>query len=194
MKNALLNKLRNTLERVFQRTAGPLSKTGITPNMLTATSLIIAVAGYVVTLQVRSGLLLALIIALSGFVDVIDGTLARLTGRSSKKGAFLDSFVDRVCEAVFALAFVELGFDPRLVLVFLASSIMISYARARGESLGLQVSGVGLMERAERLIALLVVAVLADYSYTIATIVYLVITILTVYTAIQRFVYLWKTL
>lgn len=194
MKTALLNKLRSRVERFLHNVVKPLSKTHVTPNALTATSLVVAILGYALVVYTGLGTLLALAIMLSGFIDAIDGAMARLTGKVSRKGAFLDSVVDRVSEAVFALAFVELGFNSHIVLIYLASSMIVSYMRAKGESLGLSLSGVGLMERAERLIALAVVAILADVNHVVAFALYIAFTAMVVYTAARRFAYAWKTL
>ncbi|MEM4731661.1 MAG: archaetidylinositol phosphate synthase [Desulfurococcaceae archaeon] len=190
----MLNKLRSRVERFLHNVVKPLSKTHVTPNALTATSLVVAILGYALVVYTGLGTLLAMAIMLSGFIDAIDGAMARLTGKVSRKGAFLDSVVDRVSEAVFALAFVELGFNSHIVLIYLASSMIVSYMRAKGESLGLSLSGVGLMERAERLIALTVVAILADVNHVVAFALYIAFTAMVVYTAARRFAYAWKTL
>lgn len=191
---ALLNKLRSSFNWFLLRIAGLVSRTGLTPNAVTLLSLLVALAGYLATVETRTGLFLAVAIALSGFMDAIDGALARLLGRASKFGAFLDSLVDRVCEVLYSASFLELGVDPRLVLAYLSSSMLVSYIRARGETLGLQVSGVGLMERAERLISLMIVALLIDISHVTAVSLLGIITVLVVFTAVHRFMYVWENI
>lgn len=94
---------------------------------------------------------------LSGLADVLDGRVARATGTSSDFGAFLDSTLDRFAE-VAVVAGIAWSFRDRPVwmlaaLVTLAASLLVSYARARGQSLGVDVSG-GLVRRGERLVML----------------------------------------
>ncbi|MEM1831679.1 MAG: CDP-alcohol phosphatidyltransferase family protein, partial [Desulfurococcaceae archaeon] len=78
--------------------------------------------------------------------------------------------------------------------LYLALAMLVSYARARGESLGVELSGVGLMERAERLIALLLVSFIVGYDFIVAFYFFVALTALTAFTVLQRFVYLWKNL
>jgi CDP-diacylglycerol--glycerol-3-phosphate 3-phosphatidyltransferase len=108
-----------------------------------------------------------LVIVLFVFSDTLDGTMARLSGRPSTWGAFLDSTLDRVSDAAvfvgLALWFAGEGDELALVwasLVCLVGGLLVSYTRARAEGLGLDGS-VGLAERTERLIAVLAAAGLA---------------------------------
>jgi archaetidylinositol phosphate synthase len=121
----------------------------------------------------------------SGFFDVVDGSVARVTKKVSRAGAFLDSTLDRLAEiAVFIGIFLgnyAAGF-AWLVLLTLAFSLMVSYERARAESLGAVLSGVGVGERAERL---LILAVLSLFGFVFFGVV--VVFILATITLIQRF-------
>jgi CDP-diacylglycerol---glycerol-3-phosphate 3-phosphatidyltransferase len=95
-------------------------------------------------------------ILLSGLADVMDGEVARGRGRASRAGAFLDSTLDRFSEfAVFIglAAFFGSGWRSLAVLVALGGSLLVSYTRARGESLGVLCKS-GLMQRAERILLL----------------------------------------
>ena len=112
-------------------------------------------------------------ISLFVFSDLVDGTMARQSGRSSRWGAFLDSTLDRIADAaVFGgIALWYAGGGDHLVLcavtVFcLASGQIVSYTKARGESIGLPVNVNGLVERAERLVITLVCAGLAGFERT----------------------------
>jgi len=190
-----LNKLRIKLEPFLSKLALVISRTPLTPNTLTLLSLFVVVVGIYLLLTIRRGLLLAIVMLISGFLDAVDGTLARVSGRSTQKGALLDSITDRVCEAFFALMLLLLGLNSYIVLIFLATSFLTSYLRARGESLGVSLSGVGLMERAERLIGLLIVALILEFSYIdVANALLAVLTLLTGVTVIQRFMYIWSRL
>lgn len=104
-------------------------------------------------------------ITLFVFSDLVDGNMARQAGISSRWGAFLDSTLDRVADAAIfgglALWYAGSGNDNALcaVAIFcLASGQVVSYTKARGESIGLPVAVNGLIERAERLVISLVAA------------------------------------
>ena len=95
-------------------------------------------------------------ILLSGFADIMDGEVARGRGLANPAGAFIDSTLDRFSEfAVFIglAAYFGSGFRVLVVLVALGGSLLVSYTRARGESLGVLCKG-GLMQRAERILLL----------------------------------------
>lgn len=194
VKNALLNKLRSRIESLLEDIARRILVTGITPNELTTMSLIIAISGYILITIYKLSFILSATILFSGLLDAVDGALARVMNKTTRKGAFLDSFFDRLCEMFFTLSLIELGFDSRIVLLYLALAMLVSYARARGESLGVELSGVGLMERAERLIALLLVSFIVGYDFIVAFYFFVALTALTAFTVLQRFVYLWKNL
>jgi len=109
-------------------------------------------------------------LVLSGVCDILDGRIARATGTTSRYGAFIDSLLDRYIELFF---FVGLAFFARhtgqggvAATLALGSSVLVSYARAMGESLGVECTG-GLMQRGERL-ALLCLGSLADPSASAA--------------------------
>jgi CDP-diacylglycerol--glycerol-3-phosphate 3-phosphatidyltransferase len=102
------------------------------------------------------------------FSDLIDGYMARVSGRSSVWGAFWDSTLDRVGDAAifggFVLYYAGVGDDDVMMAVSLYALVMgsvTSYARARAESLGMQAKG-GIAERADRLVAVLLAAFFAD--------------------------------
>ncbi len=99
-----------------------------------------------------------IILLLSGFFDIVDGSVARVTRQISKKGSFLDSVFDKVSEvAIFGgIAYGQLA-DSFWCLVALGMSLLVSYTRARAESLGGKLTGVGIGERAERLLILAII-------------------------------------
>lgn len=192
MKSALLNKLRSKVEPLLSKLAPVLGRTGVSPNTLTLLSLITAITGVLATLSTRSGLVLGLTVLVSGFFDAVDGALARVQRRSSARGALLDSVADRVCEALFALGILALGLNPYVVCLFLALSSLTSYLRARGESLGVASAGVGLMERAERLISLLIIIAVYELAgLATANALLTIVVVLTGVTVVQRFLHIW---
>jgi len=103
-------------------------------------------------------------IAISGALDVIDGAVARGRGLASRGGAFIDSFLDRYSDAAYLLYFWNYV-DPLAIFLALVGTFAISYARCRGESLGVEVRGVGFMERGERLLFLLAISLIIGTQY-----------------------------
>ncbi|UCH56865.1 MAG: CDP-alcohol phosphatidyltransferase family protein, partial [Candidatus Bathyarchaeota archaeon] len=100
----------------------------------------------------------AALVLVSGFLDAIDGILARKTGRVSAFGGFLDSISDRYSDAVVLGAVVVSGLcNPVWGLAAIIGSMMVSYARARAEAAGVSMASVGLAERAERMLLLVAV-------------------------------------
>jgi len=190
-----LNKLRIKIESRVNYVAQLIAKTRMSPNTLTLLSLVVVVAGLPMVVITRRGLVLAAVVILSGFLDVLDGAVARVLKASTARGALLDSLIDRVCEALYAVYALILGLDPLVVTVFLFLSLITSYLRSRGESLGVSLMGVGLMERAERLIGLVITAIVLEvFSHAAANAVLLILACLVGVTVIQRTVYIWRNL
>ena len=133
-----------------------LNRGGIHPNSLTVAGFVITCAAAVAL--VRGSLRTAgLLILLGGLCDSMDGNLARSTGKASRFGALFDSVIDRYSELIMFLG-IAAYFIPKkdylsLGATFLAlcGSIMVSYTRARAESLGFE-SKSGMMQRAERIV------------------------------------------
>jgi archaetidylinositol phosphate synthase len=101
------------------------------------------------------------LLLVSGFFDVIDGAVARVTKQTSKKGAFLDSSFDKIAEVVI-FAGIAIGSlsSPAWALIALGLSLLVSYTRARAESLGVELKGIGIGERAERLLIVAIIGML----------------------------------
>ena len=142
------------------------------------------VAGLLYAFKPTTPYLAAIAIVASGIFDVLDGAVARVTQRVSKSGSFNDSTLDRLAEvAIYAgIAYGNLA-PPVLVLLALSFSLLVSYTRAKGDSLGISLSGIGIGERAERLIVLIVFSIVG-YVYVGVAIVFILATI----TFVQRYV------
>ena len=150
---------RTKAERALDPVGRSLHRIGISANVLTVLGLVIAAA---TALAIASGhLLLGFFgVVLTGLPDLLDGSVARYSGKAGPRGAFFDSVSDRVSDALLfggvAWYLVDEGkYLPVLVLAVLALSMLITYERARAESLGFSARG-GLMERAERMVLLAV--------------------------------------
>jgi len=186
---------RKPVDAAVKPIGAALRKTGLTPDHLTIVGLLIG-AGAAVAVgagELRLGLVLVILAALP---DLLDGALAKASKASSQRGAFFDSTVDRITDALLlggiAYYFAETE-DPRLtVLPFavMAVSSIISYQRAKAESLGLDAKG-GLMERAERIVVLCIGLFLEPWVDGALTWILWGMLVLSTITAIQRFVKVW---
>jgi len=164
-----------------------LVKHRIQPNLLTTVGFVISIlaAG-----QIFQGSLFVggILILVGGTFDVFDGRVARATDRSSPFGSFYDSTLDRISEIIIYLSllyyFVDNG-DGRtgyVILIAMGGALMVSYVRARAESLGFTCL-VGFMQRPERVVFLGFGAILGKFSLIVAI---YVVAILSVFTALQR--------
>jgi CDP-diacylglycerol--glycerol-3-phosphate 3-phosphatidyltransferase len=183
---------RTGVEKGLRPVGTGLGKVGITANQLTATGVVIsAMAG----LAIGRGWLFVgwCLLAASAIPDLLDGAVAKASGTSSPRGAFFDSVSDRVSDTLvlggvaWYLASVEGGHMAVLPFAVLGASNLVSYERARAESLGFSARG-GLMERAERMIF---VGLGLLFSRFLVPILWLMLA-LTVVTAVQRFVMVWR--
>jgi CDP-diacylglycerol--glycerol-3-phosphate 3-phosphatidyltransferase len=189
-------KFRTPVDAAVKPLGAALRKTRLTPDHLTIVGLVVAMAAAfsIGAGWITLGLILVILAALP---DLLDGALAKASNASSQRGAFLDSTVDRVTDALLlggvAYYFAD-NKDPRLsVLPFAVSSLafVISYQRAKAESLGLDAKG-GLMERAERIVLLCIGLLLEPFvDDALVWVMWLMLVLITV-TAVQRFVKVWK--
>lgn len=174
-----------------------LKRTRLSPDHLTVLGLAVSVAAAIVIGAgwLRVGLLLVILAALP---DMLDGALAKASNVSSQRGAFFDSTVDRVTDALmfggvaWYLASTRGGTAAVLPFAVMAISSLISYQRAKAESLGLDAKG-GLMERAERIVALCIGLLLeaVGVEWSLIWILWLMLVLISI-TAIQRFVKVWR--
>jgi CDP-diacylglycerol--glycerol-3-phosphate 3-phosphatidyltransferase len=185
-------KFRTSIDKAVKPVGDGLRRTGLTPDHLTVVGLVVG-AGAALAIgagELRIGLVLVILAALP---DLLDGALARASGASSQRGAFFDSTVDRLTDALLLggiawhLASTESAHMAILPFAVMAVSSLISYQRAKAESLGLEAKG-GLMERAERIV-LLCLGLLID---VLLIPILWVMLALTCVTAVQRFVKVWR--
>jgi len=185
-------KFRAPVERAVRPIGNGLRRTGLTPDHLTIAGVVIAVGAAVMIAQGHLIIGLVLVI-LAALPDLFDGALAKASDASSQRGAFFDSVIDRVTDATlfggvaWYLASNDSAHMFMLPFAIMAASSIISYQRAKAESLGLDAKG-GLMERAERII-LLCLGLL--FSSILVPILWVML-VLTCITAVQRFVKVWR--
>jgi CDP-diacylglycerol---glycerol-3-phosphate 3-phosphatidyltransferase len=160
--------------RVAARSMLGLARTRVTPNALTAAGVTLcAAAAVLVFFENRDELVFywlgAAAFVVGSLLDILDGALARTSGKGTPFGAFLDSTTDRVSEAAvlgaIALVFARHGETVALALDFaaVAGSFLVSYTRARAEALGLR-GDVGIGSRAERVVVITAGLVLAPWG------------------------------
>jgi CDP-diacylglycerol---glycerol-3-phosphate 3-phosphatidyltransferase len=178
---------------LLQHVVSGLAATGITPNMFTFLGLVVNSLAAVLFAMGRFHNAAA-VLFLAGFLDMADGQVARRVGRVTAFGAFLDSTLDRYSDLALYMGLVVyytlLGrtFYMALAAVAMASSFMVSYSRARAESL-IPSCKVGFMERPERLVLLIIGGAFAKMAPVLW-----VIAIISTITVIHRVVYTWQEL
>jgi CDP-diacylglycerol--glycerol-3-phosphate 3-phosphatidyltransferase len=199
-------KLLGALEKPFYATVNPLVerliRAGVRPNTITTvgTGLVLASAAAYGFGHVRLG---GLILLLSGIADTLDGQVARGGAMVTKFGAFYDSTLDRVGDGATFIgigAYLLMAPDvayriPAVILCMVAilSSLLVSYARARAEGLGLDCK-VGIAQRAERILGLGVASLLVGAGPRALVLegIVAVLAVASTITVVQRFVYVYR--
>ena len=194
MHEELLTRFRKIFALLFRPLASALASIGVSPNTITLSSLIFGFLALYSIYQYKSIILYIVFIGLMGLMDALDGAVARLTGKTSRFGAFLDSTTDRINDAFLIYSFKYLEFQDELVVSLIIVSFLISYTRSRGESLGVKMEGVGLIERAERILMLIIAAVAYKFSFLLSLIIVYTLLILSLVTLIQRIIHVYKGL
>jgi archaetidylinositol phosphate synthase len=163
------------------------ASSGLSANFWTAVGFVLSIASAAAyasanSFLIHGALFGGILLLVSGFFDIVDGSVARATKQISRKGAFLDSTLDKVAEVIVFLGILYGGLaDPTMVLIALGLSLLVSYSRARAESLGIELKGVGIGERAERLIVIAAFSILGFTYYGIV-----IVAIIAGITFIQR--------
>jgi CDP-diacylglycerol---glycerol-3-phosphate 3-phosphatidyltransferase len=189
----MLNQLRPALSRVITPVGRALARTGLTPNTITVVGALGVAGGALGLYPLGEFFWGTIVITIFVFFDMLDGAVARETGRTSRFGAFLDSNLDRVSDAAIFSGLILYYAGREQVIVALAlfclvSGALVSYARARAEGIGLS-ANVGLAERGERLIISLAAIGLTGLGvpYVLAIGLWL-LSVASVITVAQRFV------
>lgn len=183
----MFERIRPLARSLAEYPARLLAAAGVTPNALTLFGLLLNVFVAIVIAMGHPVIGGILVLGANAF-DMLDGAVARVSGKGSRFGAFLDSNLDRYAEAVIyggLMAWLlSVGDRTSLLAAYLAiiGSIMVSYARARAEGLGIQ-GEVGWLPRPERIILLSLALIF--HQYLLAPVLWL-LAILTNLTALQR--------
>lgn len=169
------------------------SKFGLSPNSWTLLVIIPTLISVYYLLQ-QKFLIAAAFLMISAFLDFVDGSVARVMGKVTKFGAYLDTVMDRYVEAIIILGLLFCGLPdfylpaPAWLFIFFFGSMMTTYAKAAAKEKELtdnELAG-GLLERGERLIILFIGILLAQFRLSYLVYIIAILAVLTNLTAIQR--------
>ena len=180
----MLDRLRARLESNLLSVGRRFAQLESSPTAWTLVGLLVSVlaAAAYATSGFRGEAVGGVLVLVAGGFDIVDGAVARVTGRTSKRGAFLDSTLDRAAEVgVFAGILLGGYSPPILVLLALSFSLLVSYTRAKGDALGVALSGVGIGERSERLLILAILSIVGLAYWAV-----ILVLIVALYTFLER--------
>jgi archaetidylinositol phosphate synthase len=201
----LLTKLKKKVQQMLTSQATAAHKIGLTPNKVSIIGFILALASagtFVWALNFRLLLLLATVLLLaSGFCDTLDGIIARTFNQTTVFGGFFDSVLDRYADAAVYAAIIIAGLSnpfwgPTWGVIWglsaLSGSLLVSYTRARAEAADIKMESVGFAERAERMLILAGVSIIALYWLPALGIGVFALAVLSNLTVIQRVFHVYK--
>lgn len=185
-KKLVLNNLRDRLKPSLERIGRGFASTGLSPNFWTSIGLVFAIASAVVYgLGMELGLIIGgVLLLVSGFFDMVDGQVARVTGKTSQKGSYLDSMFDKIAEVAIFLGILIGGYaEPYLVFLAITLSLLVSYARAKSDAINVKLQGVGIGERAERLLVIAIIGIIGFMELAV-----IIVVVIAGITLIQRMI------
>jgi len=188
----VLNNLRDTLRPALEKIGKGFASTGLSPNFWTAVGLSFAlISAIVYGLGIEFGLIIGgILLLVSGFFDMVDGQVARVTGKTSKKGEYFDSMFDKIAEVAIFLGILVGGYaEPSLVLLAITLSLLVSYARAKSDIINIKLQGIGIGERAERLLVIAIIGIIGFMDYAVV-----IVVIIAGITLIQRMIFTAKNI
>ena len=182
----MLNNLRDSLQPHLEKIGRGFASTGISPNGWSCVGLFFAfVSAFIYGWNVEFSLIIGgIVLLIAGFFDIVDGQVARVSKKITKSGGFLDSVFDKIAEVAIFLGILVGGFaEPYLVFLAITFSLLVSYTRSRAESLGVKLQGIGIGERAERLLVIAIVGIIGFMEYAV-----IIVIIIAAITFIQRII------
>lgn len=185
-------RFRRYSDLIFVPMGRAVAKTGVSPNALTLAGLLFS-AGAAAAFAYGNLVYALVMMALASLFDILDGAVAKARGKVTEFGGFLDSLTDRYADAFILIGLaLYLRQHCVLIMVVIVGSILVSYARARAE-LVIEKCEVGLVERAERLIILMLATLLAIMGVNLFYEALLLLAVLTHLTVVQRLWYTFKS-
>jgi len=188
----MLNNLRNSLQPHLEKLGNSFASTGISPTGWSVIGLVFALASaFFYGWNMEFSLIIGGIVLLAaGFFDIVDGQVARATKKITKTGGFLDSVFDKIAEVAIFFGILVGGFaEPYLVFLAISLSLLVSYTRSKAESLGIKLQGIGIGERAERLLVIAIVGIIGFMEYAV-----IIVIIIAGITFVQRIIIAVKEL
>ena len=196
--NALVSSnLKRKFEDAVTKVVKPLAQAGLNPNYVTLLGFITASFSALCYYfwQFNPFLLTigGILILVSGLLDAIDGVIARISGKTTVLGGFLDSVADRYSDSIVLSGIILGGLCDLLIGIgALVGSLMVSYVRSRSEASNIGMAGIGIAERAERMILLSVFTFFTLYRIEALNYGVLILAILSNLTVLQRILYFKK--
>ena len=188
----MLNNLRESLKPYLQNIGRAFASTGISPNVWTVVGLVFAFGASVIYgINIEYSLILGgIILLVSGFFDIVDGQVARYTNKISKTGGFLDSVFDKIAEVAIFFGILIGGYaEPYLVFLAITLSLLVSYVRAKADAAQIKLQGIGIGERAERLLVIAIVGIIGFMEIAV-----IIVVIIASITLIQRLIVMSKSI
>ena len=188
----VLNNLRDTLKPALEKMGRGFASTGLSPNFWTAVGLGFAILSAIVYgMGIEFGLIIGgILLLVSGFFDMVDGQVARVTGKTSKKGSYIDSMFDKIAEVAIFFGILVGGYaEPYLVFLAITLSLLVSYARAKSDIINVKLQGIGIGERAERLLVIAIIGIIGFMEYAV-----MIVVIIAGITLIQRMIVTTKNI
>lgn len=188
----MLNNLRDTLKPALEKMGKGFASTGLSPNFWTAVGLGFAILSAIVYgMGIEFGLIIGgILLLVSGFFDMVDGQVARVTGKTSKKGSYIDSMFDKIAEVAIFFGILVGGYaESYLVFLAITLSLLVSYARAKSDIINVKLQGIGIGERAERLLAIAIIGIIGFMEYAV-----IIVVIIAGITLIQRMIVTTKNI
>ena len=188
----MLNNLRDSLKPYLQNIGRVFASTGVSPNVWTVVGLVLAFgASLIYGINFEYSLILGgIILLVSGFFDIVDGQVARYTNKISKTGGFLDSVFDKIAEVAIFFGILIGGYtEPYLVFLAITLSLLVSYIRAKADAAQIKLQGIGIGERAERLLVIAIIGIIGFMEIAV-----IIVIIIASITLIQRLVVMSKSI
>ncbi|RLG89311.1 MAG: CDP-alcohol phosphatidyltransferase family protein [Thermoprotei archaeon] len=183
----VITRIRAFVEKIFSPFVKCLVFLKIPPNALSVIGVLFSILAFLsASSNVERCFIAILFIALSSLMDILDGMVARAIKKVSRFGSFIDSVFDRVSDTFYILSLIRAGLDQLLTLVALLLSYLISYERAKAESLGIKIEGVGIIERGERVLFVIAILLVRSFSYVLSRALLIILIVLSLITVIQR--------
>jgi len=195
----MLSKIQAYVEGFFGSSAGTFHAAGLSPNKITVLGFPFILGSallYATGLPQLSYWAVAIVLLLAAsYFDAIDGAMARRYKHVSKVGGVLDSVLDRIGEIALYAAFALGGLTSFPIAIWaLSASLMVSYVRARVEVEGVTLKGIGIAERPERILIVLVATIALPFYHGSVFWGTLLVAVLSTMTVVERVYHAWKML